>query len=81
MDKFLRMRNPKSGKPKFTIGVYCSDFIKKTNTYSLIREIDGVFEVIFYKSTFEESPEDKVSFEQEVENLSKYFNAKIVKEQ
>ena len=48
---------------------------KKCLTYCLARDINGIFEVLLSKSMTDDS-----DFEEEVENLAKYFNAEIVKE-
>jgi hypothetical protein len=57
-------------KPYFVIGV--DTFDKKYLTYSLGRTDGDNLEIILHKSL-----KDDIEFKQEVENLSKYFNAEV----
>lgn len=50
---------------------YDKDFI----TYCFGRKIDGVFEILLAKTMRDR---DKTKFNQEVENLTKYFNVNIL---
>ena len=60
-------------EPKFYIGVDTYD--KNNLAYCLTRNTEDVVEVILSKTS-----NDKKIFEEEVENLSKYFNAIVLKE-
>lgn len=59
--------------PKYIIGVDTYD--ENANTYCLVRILDENQEVILTKTIC-----DKKEFDKEVENLSKYFDAVIIKE-
>lgn len=65
--------NLEFSKPTYMIGVDNTD--KRYLSYCLARDINGIFEVLLSKSMTDDS-----DFEEEVENLAKYFNAEIVKE-
>lgn len=56
---------------EYFIGIDTLD--KRRNAYCLSREVDGVMEIVLSKTM-----NDKTQFKQEVENLSKYFNAQVV---
>lgn len=60
-------------EPKYTIGVDTYD--ENANAYCLVRMVDEKMEVILAKTI-----RDKKKFDKEVENLSKYFGAAIIKE-
>jgi len=57
-------------EPEYFMGVDTYD--KKMNAYCLTRRVDGVTEILLSKVIKEEN-----DFEKEVENLAKYFNAKV----
>lgn len=61
----------KADKPRYTIGIDCYD--KDKHSYCLCRIQDKKMEFLLAKTL---SPEE---FKEEVENLSKYFNAVIYK--
>lgn len=66
--------NLKVEKPSYVIGVDTYD--KRVNTYCLMRRrIDNSLEIILLKTIRNEK-----DFNTEVENLSKYFNADIIRE-
>lgn len=60
-------------KPFYSIGVDTYD--EKNLAYCLSRSVNGVVEILLCKTM-----KDKKPFEEEVENLSKYFNACVIKE-
>jgi len=57
-------------QPKYVMGIDTYD--KDTLAYCLGRKVDGVFEIMLTKTM-----RDEKEFKQEVENLSKYFNADV----
>ncbi len=57
----------------YIIGVDTAD--KKSQSYCLSRIIQGEMEVILMNSMSDED-----AFEEEVANLTKYFNAKVIRE-
>lgn len=57
-------------QPKYMIGV--DTFNKDALAYCFIRKVDGVFEIILDKTM-----RDEKEFNQEVENLVKYFDATL----
>lgn len=59
--------------PKFFIGVDTYDY--DANTYCLVRQVNGVSDIINIKTI-----RNQKAFEEEVENVSKYFNAMKVDE-
>lgn len=59
-------------EPEYFMGVDTYD--KEINSYCLTRRVDGVIEVLLSKEI-----KDENDFEKEVENLSKYFNAKVLR--
>jgi hypothetical protein len=63
----------KINEPQYYIGV--DNYDKENNAYCLSRHWEGNIEILQSKVI-----KDEVEFEKEVENLSKYFNAKIIKE-
>lgn len=60
----------KGKKPTYSIGVDTYD--KKTLAYCLCKNLNGTMEILLAKTMNKEK-----EFKQEVENLSKYFNATI----
>lgn len=56
--------------PQYIIGVDTYD--KDALAYCLSRKVDGVIEIILLKTMRNEK-----QFEEEVQNLSKYFNAEV----
>ena len=60
-------------KPYYAIGVDTYD--KDNLSYCLTRKIDGVIEVLLSKTM----SEDERKFNQEVDNLAKYFDADVFK--
>ena len=60
-------------QPEYVIGVDTYD--KDVLAYCFGRKVDGVFKIMLSKTM-----RDEKEFKQEVENLSKYFNATIYKE-
>lgn len=74
------LENLKLPSFKYIIGV--DDYDKQIKSYCLMRVSDsGVSEVLISKVIREEEvyKSIKSDFQKEVENLSKYFNAKIIK--
>ena len=65
--------NIKVVQQNYVIGVDIYD--NNVLSYCLARNIDGVIEFILCKSM-----KDKKEFEKEVENLAKYFDAVIIRE-
>lgn len=59
-------------EPEYFMGADTYD--KEMNAYCLTRRVDGVIEVLLSKVI-----KDENDFEKEVENLSKYFNAKVLR--
>jgi len=59
-------------EPEYFMGVDTYD--KKRNAYCLTRRVDGTTEVLLSKVI-----KDENDFEKEVENLAKYFNAKVLR--
>lgn len=59
--------------PNYYIGVDTYD--KNALAYCLTRRLDGKTEIILLKTMASEK-----EFKEEVENISKYFNAKVLKE-
>lgn len=57
-------------QPYYAMGVYTYD--KNTLSYCLSRKVDGVVEILLCKTM-----RDETEFNQEVENLAKYFNADV----
>ncbi len=57
---------------EYVVGIDTYD--EKANAYCLVRAIDGNKEVILSKTVI-----DPKEFQEEVDNLAKYFNAKIVR--
>jgi hypothetical protein len=68
-DKKL-LEKMKVEKPIYSIGV--STYDKNLSCYCLGRECNGKHEIILLKTI-----KDEIEFKQEVENISKYFNANI----
>lgn len=60
-------------QPEYVIGVYTCD--QNALAYCFGRKVDGVFEIILAKTM-----RDEKEFQQEVENLAKYFNASVFSE-
>lgn len=58
-------------EPKFYIGIDTYD--KGANSYCLTREVNGVVEIINIKTI-----RDEKQFQEEIENIAKYFNCKIL---
>ena len=65
--------NAKVSPPRFYMGV--DEYDKNALSYCLMREFNGTIEVVLAKTM-----RDKVLFDQEVENLAKYFEALSFKE-
>ena len=63
----------KGKKPTYIIGVDTYD--KRTLAYCLCKKVEGEMEVLLAKTMNREA-----EFKQEVKNLSKYFDAKIIGE-
>lgn len=59
-------------EPEYFMGVDAYD--KKMNAYCLTRRVDGITEILLSKVI-----KDENDFEKEVENLAKYFNAKVLR--
>jgi len=59
-------------EPEYFMGVDTYD--KKMNAYCLTRRVDGIIEILLSKVI-----KDENDFEKEVENLAKYFNAKVLR--
>lgn len=57
-------------QPEYVIGVDTYD--KEAFAYCFGRKVDGVFEIMLAKTMRDEN-----EFKQEVENLTKYFNANV----
>ena len=57
----------------YAIGIDTAD--PKIASYCLVRNIDGVCEVILSKTM-----KNTLSFNHETKNLARYFNAKLIKE-
>ena len=57
--------------PKYVMGIDTYD--KDTLTYCLSRKVNKTFEVILRKTI-----RDEKEFQQEVDNLAKYFNAEVL---
>lgn len=60
-------------KPRYVIGV--DSYNKDALAYCLGKELDGSFEVLLAKTI-----RNKMRFEEEVQNLAKYFGADIISE-
>ncbi len=58
-------------EPIYSIGV--DQYDKNVNVYCLIKKFNGETEIIIQKTI-----RDEDEFKQEVDNLAKYFNAKIL---
>lgn len=67
-----RTINDKVIEPEYFMGVDTYD--KEMNAYCLTRRVDGATEVLLSKVI-----KDENDFEKEVENLAKYFNAKVLR--
>jgi hypothetical protein len=67
-----RTINDKIIEPEYFMGVDTYD--KEMNAYCLTRRVDGVTEILLSKVI-----KDENDFEKEVENLAKYFNAKVLR--
>lgn len=63
--------NPTAKHPKYAIGTYSHG--KDSFTYFFGIRVDGIFEVMLSKTI-----RDEEEFKQEVENLTKYFNADVI---
>lgn len=59
-------------QPKYTIATDCYD--EEVNSYCLVRTFNKQTDFIMLKTI-----KDKKEFDEEVSNLAKYFNAKIIK--
>ena len=59
-------------EPEYFMGVDTYD--KEMNAYCFTRRVDGVTEILISKVI-----KDENDFEKEVENLAKYFNAKVIR--
>ncbi len=68
-DKAL-LEKPSIKQPYYVMGVDTYD--KDALAYCLSRKVDGVIEILLCKTMRDEN-----EFKQEVENLSKYFNADV----
>ena len=55
-------------KPTYAIGIDTYD--KESLAYCLTRKVDGVIEILLLKTM-----KDEAAFEEEVNNLAKYFDA------
>lgn len=63
----------KSNPPRFYIGMNALD--KKALSYCLMRKFNGIMEVVLAKTM-----RDETLFNQEVDNLAKYFEAEKINE-
>ena len=64
--------NEKIIEPEYFMGIDTYD--KKMNAYCLTRRFNGITEILLSKVI-----KDENDFEKEVENLAKYFNAKVLR--
>lgn len=65
-------------KPEYFIGV--DTYEKESSTYCIIKRVNGYRDIIQIKSKRTHTLELKKEFDEEVNNLAKYFNATIIKE-
>lgn len=61
-------------KPRHAIFAHTDPFKKDSKTYCLVRDVDGTIETLLLKRDM-----DSESFEEEIKNLSKYFDAEVIK--
>ncbi len=61
-------------KPRHAIFAHTDPFNEESKTYCLVRDVDGTVETLLLKRDME--GED---FEEEINNLSKYFDAEIIR--
>ena len=73
ISQIFKLDNVTVKEPKFLIGTDTYD--ENSCAYCLCRAVDDKIEVIMAKTM-----NNVVDFDKEVENLSKYFNATILKE-
>ena len=61
-------------KPRHAIFAHTDPFKKDSKTYCLVRDVDGTIETLLLKRDM-----DNKSFEEEINNLSKYFDAEVIR--
>jgi hypothetical protein len=61
-------------KPRHAIFAHTDPFNEESKTYCLVRDVDGTVETLLLKRDMEGK-----DFEEEINNLSKYFYAEIIR--
>jgi len=61
-------------KPRHAIFAHTDPFNEESKTYCLVRDVDGTVETLLLKRDMEGK-----DFEEEINNLSKYFYADIIR--
>lgn len=61
-------------KPRHAIFAHTNPLKKDSKTYFLVRDVDGTIETLLLKRDINDK-----DFEEEINNLSKYFDAEVIR--